>query len=84
MPRNVRNFWIEAEIDGREHPLAGGPKSKDGGFTATVKMRHGGTVLSALKIDGYPITSDGPDKGKILLTVHNLVDKITWFIETRR
>lgn len=32
MPRNVRNFWIEGRIDGRESVLKGGPKNKAGGF----------------------------------------------------
>lgn len=30
MPRNVRNFWIDAQIDGRT-VLTGGPKGKGGG-----------------------------------------------------
>lgn len=50
MPRNVRNFWMDAEIDGRESRLSGGPQSKDGGLFVTFKQRHKGSVTDALTI----------------------------------
>lgn len=52
MPRNVRNFWIELEVDGRETKVACGPARKDGGFYMTVKMRDGGEITKALFIEG--------------------------------
>lgn len=39
MPRNVRNFWIEGRIDGRDSTFAAGPATKDGGFSLTIKQR---------------------------------------------
>ena len=36
----VRNFWIEADIDGRMTKLAGGPVSEDGGFTMRICQRN--------------------------------------------
>lgn len=53
MPRNVRNFWIEVEIDGRTTKLAGGPQSKDGGFVLTIKQRSKGSIIEPLHIQGY-------------------------------
>ena len=42
MPKNVRNFWIELEVDGRKTKIATGPRSKDGGFKLILKMRENG------------------------------------------
>jgi hypothetical protein len=52
MPRNVRNFWVEVEIDGRKTKFAGGPRSKDGGLRVTIKQRHRGKVVKALEVEG--------------------------------
>lgn len=52
MPRNVRNFWLEASIDGRDTDLAGGPQSKDGGFEAKVLIRADGDIAHAVTISG--------------------------------
>lgn len=59
MPRSVRNFWIDADIEGRSSSLEGGPRSAGGGFRQTVYMRgEGGTVETALRITGEAF-SDG-------------------------
>jgi len=52
MPRNVRNFWIELEVDGRKQRIATGPVSKGGGFSLTVKMRDQGEIITALSVEG--------------------------------
>lgn len=52
MPRNVRNFWIEAEVDGRKTPIAFGPGGKDGGFSLTVYMRNQGGVERVAGMEG--------------------------------
>ena len=52
MPRNVRNFWIEAEVDGRKTPIAFGPTGKDGGFSLTVFMRNEGEVERVVAMSG--------------------------------
>lgn len=49
MPRNVRNFWLHADIDGRS-PLRGGPAAKDGCMDVTLKVRDGGAMREALSI----------------------------------
>lgn len=53
MPANVRNFWIEADIDGIASRVATGPRAKDGGFSLTVKQRDGGGIITALKVRGW-------------------------------
>lgn len=53
MARNVRNFWIELEIDGRVTKVATGPRRKDGGFLLKVHMRDKGEICRDLvKITG--------------------------------
>lgn len=53
MPRNVRNFWVELSVDGRQSRVGTGPRSKDGGFELTVQVRDDGDILDALHIRGY-------------------------------
>lgn len=52
MPRNVRNFWVTAHIDGRRTDLEGGPSSRDGGIRLTIKQRDRGGIVTAAHIDG--------------------------------
>jgi len=49
-PRNVRNFWLEAEIDGRKDPLKGGPRQSDGGMIIRLYQRHRGHPFQVLEI----------------------------------
>lgn len=58
MPRNVRNFYLTAEIDGRRTRLEGGPQARDGGFSLVVRQRTHGCVGRGLHVDGRA-TSDG-------------------------
>jgi hypothetical protein len=52
MPRNVRNFWVELSIDGRENNLSGGPAAKDGGIGGRILIRQNGEVATAVSITG--------------------------------
>ena len=65
---SIRNFWIEAEIDGRKEILRGGPSSKDGGLTLRVFIRDNASVVHALTIDGHA----RPD-GELELTARDYV-----------
>ena len=40
-PRNVRNFWLDLDVDGR-NPIATGPRSSLGGFCPRIFMREAG------------------------------------------
>jgi hypothetical protein len=55
MPRNVRNFWLELEVDGKKTKVATGPVRKDGGFTLDVKMRDMGCIMIAGQIVGQVV-----------------------------
>jgi hypothetical protein len=52
MPRNVRNFWLEAEVDGRSTSVATGPEGKDGGISVRVLIRREGGVSMAATLRG--------------------------------
>lgn len=46
----VRNFWVEADIDGYNSTPAGGPRRKDGGMGITVYQRENGGIKTAVRI----------------------------------
>lgn len=46
----VRNFWVEADIDGRATMLAGGPRGKRDGMDVTIYQRDGGGIKTAVRI----------------------------------
>ncbi len=78
MPRNVRNWWIEGEIDGRGLVKVGGPRAADGGFRLTVYQRDRGDVATAcvlrgwvdgsgvLRLDVEPTCGEGSIPGAVL------------------
>ena len=49
----LRNFWIEAQIDGRKTALTGGPVSKEGGFVLDIRQRDKGSSFLAYRVVGY-------------------------------
>lgn len=46
----VRNFWINAYIDGRQTVLSGGPKNKEGGMRIEIYQREEGGIVNAVEI----------------------------------
>ena len=46
----TRNFWINADVEGRKTPLAGGPKSKDGDMDVLLTVRENGGIREAVRI----------------------------------
>ena len=52
-PRNLRNFWIELEVDGRKTMIETGPRHADGGFDLIIKVREGkGVHRHSLRVTG--------------------------------
>lgn len=49
----VRNFWVDASIDGRKTDLSGGPASKEGGMNIVIKQRMNGGIITAYKINCF-------------------------------
>lgn len=56
-PRNVRNFWVDLNVDGHT-AIATGPKPATGGFEQTILVRSNGAPHKALDIRGY-VNRDG-------------------------
>lgn len=69
MPRNVRNFWIELNVDGSKTAVETGPRNRDGGFSMTIQVRRNGEPAVAMQIAGRV----GPD-GKLQLIARNEID----------
>ena len=67
----TRNFWINVGVEGRKTPLAGGPRSKDGGMDVTLLVREDGGISDGVRItcrsDGEKntIMVCGPDGEKL-------------------
>lgn len=58
MPRNVRNFWLELEVDGKKQRIATGPRSAGGGFSLAIRIRSCGAVKEAAVLQGYVLDGD--------------------------
>lgn len=54
----VRNFYVEANIDGRKTRLGGGPRCKDGEMSLCITQRNTGGIDTALRINCY-VNSEG-------------------------
>jgi hypothetical protein len=54
MPRNLRNFWLEANIDGLSRPFASGPRNKEGNMTLNLSTAINGESVRVLKVECYP------------------------------
>lgn len=57
----VRNFWVEASIDGRQTNLTGGPRTTHGGMAIDLYQREDGCISRPITIycrewDGKLIT----------------------------
>ena len=46
----TRNFWIDADIDGRATMLSGGPRNKSGGMEVRIYQRETGGIVTAAQI----------------------------------
>jgi hypothetical protein len=62
----VRNFWIEATVDGRETPIVFGPRAKDGGFTLRIYQRDKGISRLAVSVVGQHLY--GTDQLQLTVT----------------
>lgn len=81
MPRNVRNYWLEAVIDGRASKFSAGPASKDGGFSLKIFMRNDGSASHALTVSGR---ADPEGKLQLEVTGEDLYDITTSTLNPRR
>lgn len=65
MTRNVRNFWIDLDVDGRSSRIGTGPVSKDGGIDLYVRMRDNGCITLPVTIHG-----SAREDGTLTLTIN--------------
>ena len=56
MPRNVRNFWLDLSVDGRNH-VGTGPARGDGGFSLSIAQRADGDVTSPVRVTGRNLST---------------------------
>ena len=60
MPRNVRNFWLTLDVDGKKQRIATGPQRADGGFNLNIKMRAEGEIWDTeFSVEGEVIEDEG-------------------------
>ena len=69
----VRNFWVDARIDGRKTDLSGGPVAKEGGMNIVIKQRSNGGIVKAAvvqcyEVDGYLVTDIVNNDGELVAT----------------
>ena len=48
--KNMRNFWVEVDVDGYQNILKGGPRHKEGGTDITLYQREDGASKTAVEI----------------------------------
>ena len=75
MPRNVRNFWFEAGVDGKQEGIATGPRNRDGGLEIDFSQRDKGSVRDVLRIRSYAL-SDGKLRTEVFDENKNLIHTI--------
>lgn len=74
----VRNFYVEANIDGRQTSLGGGPKSKTGEMTVRLYQRNDGAITDALLIECRE------QDGKLITEVYDKNHNLIFTNETMR
>ena len=74
----VRNFWVDADIDGRETMLSGGPRAKDGGMSVIIKQRSKGDITTSLRI----LCTE--HNGSLITQVYDVNHKLIFEKETER
>lgn len=60
----VRPFYINADIDGRKTPLAGGTTRKDGDHTINIYQRDKGEITIPFKVRQYSTEDLNEETGK--------------------
>lgn len=73
----IRNFYIDAEIEGRKTPLCGGLARKDGGMEIVLTQRENGDIMRAFTIsctvDGNDLETCIKDRyGRVVYIEHTL------------
>lgn len=54
----IRNFYLKANIEGRETKLAGGPRGKDGGMSVVITQRNKKGIEEAVRIECFEVDGE--------------------------
>lgn len=79
MPKHVRNFWIDLDVEGRGSRVGTGPRSKTGGFSLSIFQRDKGDIMRAVHIDGL-----AHDDGELFLRISDHNDIVRHTFTTKR
>lgn len=79
MIKNVRNWWVELDVDGRATRTATGPRKPNGGFDVTVFQRDGEDPVVALTVSGI-----ARQDGTLTLKVQDKGGKVIHTFKTDR
>lgn len=60
----VYPFYVESKAEGRNTPISGGCKRKDGSQCTTIYQRDEGSIVTAFRVEQYSYKCDD---GRILL-----------------
>ena len=74
----VRNFWIEAHVDGRRTKLQGGPRGKDGGLYMRIYQRKEGGISLGVVVRAWAVGD------KLILEVLDGTGRLVFEPETER
>lgn len=83
-PRVVRNFWIEADIDGRDSRLVGGPQPQHGGFDLTIKQRDTDGDGNVMVTTAYEIMGRANGDGTLSISIRDSEDNLVSYNVTDR
>ena len=83
-PRNVRNFWLEVEVDGRKEKIACGPVNKQGGLTLTLKQRNKGKIDEVMTIDCFAEVDDSQGAISLYTVAHDDANRCVLYNITER
>lgn len=75
----TRNFYINADIDGRATNLTGGPAGKTSGMSVTITQRDDSSIKTACVIDAQAY-----ENGRLELKIFDKEGKCIYINETFR
>lgn len=74
----TRNFYVSANIQGRETILGGGPQSKEGGLSLIFTQRDDGEVVTAFTAQSFE------NNGYLTTILRDSEDKEIYRFKTKR
>lgn len=75
----VRNFWLEANINGYKSKVQGGPRRKEDGMEVTIYQRDNGEISTAFHVNCKVTPS-----GKLMTSVYDINYRLVTTFTTER